>query len=405
VLVITAKPSDSLVSELRQLLPQLRELIGQDRRVTIVFDRGGYSPELFADIVGAGFDVLTYRKGAHPAEPKRAFRAHRYVAIDGMVYDYQLAERRVRLALPAGHASRAKTIKLRQVTRRADDGHQVAILTSREDLPATEIAYRMSARWRQENSFKYGREHFALDALDSYAARADDPHRSVPNPAKRRARDQVAVARAALAEAEAGYSAAVDAAVAKAGRSGQPETISSADDRRLREAQHKLVDAKRRSAATAGRAFLYTVDPDAAVLDEQRKLVTHAIRMAAYNAESALARTLRPHYARAEHEGRALLREAFTTTGDIHIDGDVLHVDLDPLSAPRRSRALAALAADLTATETRYPDTDLKVSSRGELHPPALAEPDVSLSTHPAPINQPLVPSQPSAQTGLVRVV
>jgi transposase len=361
VLVICAKPSDSLATELRRLLPDLRALIGPDRRATIVFDRGGYSPALFADIVAAKFDVLTYRKGTHRNEPERAFRARRYITDDGVVYDYQLTERNVRLPLPADHPSGRKTITLRQVTRRADDGHQIAILTSREDLPAAEVAYRMSARWRQENYFKYGRTHFALDALDSYASRADDPHRSVPNPAKRRARTQVAAARAALAEAEASYSAAVDAAFARAGATGQAQTINPAGDRRLREARHKLADAKRRSAATAARAVLHTVDPDAAVLDEQRKLVTHAIRMAAFNAESALARLLRPHYARADDEGRALLREAFKTTGDIHIDGDTLHVDLDPLSAPRRSRALAALAAELTATETHYPDTDLKI--------------------------------------------
>jgi transposase len=361
VLVICAKPSDSLATELRRLLPDLRALIGPDRRATIVFDRGGYSPALFADILAAKFDVLTYRKGTHPNEPDKAFRAHRYIADDGVIYHYQLADRRVRLPLPADHPSGRKTITLRQVTRRADDGHQIAILTSRADLPAAEVAYRMSARWRQENFFKYGRTHFALDALDSYAAHADDPHRSVPNPAKRRARASVAAARAALAEAEASYSAAVDAAFARAGATGQAQTINPGADRRLREARHKLAEAKRRSAATAARAFLHTVDPDAAVLDEQRKLITHAIRMAAFNAESALARLLRGHYARADDEGRALLREAFKTTGDIHIDRDTLHVDLDPLSAPRRSRALAALAAELTATETRYPDTDLKI--------------------------------------------
>ena len=43
--------------------------------------------------------------------------------------------------------------------------------------------------------------------------------------------------------------------------------------------------------------------------------------MSAYNSESALARLLRPHYSRSEHEGRALLREAFTLPGDLQIVG------------------------------------------------------------------------------------
>ena len=81
--------------------------------------------------------------------------------------------------------------------------------------------------------------------------------------------------------------------------------------------------------------------------------------MSAYNTESTLARLLRPHYARGQDEARALLREAFTLTGDLHITGDTLHVRLDPATAPRRSRALCA---DLTATQTRYPGTDLTLA-------------------------------------------
>jgi hypothetical protein len=84
--------------------------------------------------------------------------------------------------------------------------------------------------------------------------------------------------------------------------------------------------------------------------------------MSAYNTESALARLLRPHYARGQDEARALLREAFTLTGDLQIIGDTLHIRLDPATAPRRSKALAALCADLTETATRYPGTDLTLA-------------------------------------------
>ena len=98
------------------------------------------------------------------------------------------------------------------------------------------------------------------------------------------------------------------------------------------------------------------------MLETERKLLTHAIRMSAYNSESALARLLRPHYSRGDDEARALLREAFTLPGDLQIIGDTLHIRLDPASAPRRSRALAALCAELTDTATRYPGTDLTLA-------------------------------------------
>ena len=41
--------------------------------------------------------------------------------------------------------------------------------------------------------------------------------------------------------------------------------------------------------------------------------------MSAYKSESALARLLRPHYARGDDEARALLREAFTLSGDLPV--------------------------------------------------------------------------------------
>ena len=81
--------------------------------------------------------------------------------------------------------------------------------------------------------------------------------------------------------------------------------------------------------------------------------------MSAYNAESALARLLAPHYRRAEDEGRALLREALRDSGTLEVVDDHLEVRLNHLSAPRRTRALAALCAQLNQTETRYPGTDL----------------------------------------------
>jgi len=62
--------------------------------------------------------------------------------------------------------------------------------------------------------------------------------------------------------------------------------------------------------------------------------LTHAIAMSAYNTESALARLLRPNYSRGDDEARALLREAFTLTGDLQITRDTLQVRLDPASAP-----------------------------------------------------------------------
>jgi hypothetical protein len=123
------------------------------------------------------------------------------------------------------------------------------------------------------------------------------------------------------------------------GRSGptRPRTGRSVDPaagQALTGATSDLAAAKAASRETPSHLPLGQVRPGSRLLETERKLLTHAIRMSAYNAESALARLLRPHYARGDDEARALLREALTLTGDLQITGDTLHVRLDPASAP-----------------------------------------------------------------------
>ena len=120
-----------------------------------------------------------------------------------------------------------------------------------------------------------------------------------------------------------------------------------------------LDDAGQAAAAISARVPLGELAPDMVRLDAETKQITHAIRMAAYNAETALARALDGHYARAGDEAYALIREALTTSGDICPGNGGLLIRLDPLTAPRRTQALAALCHQLTAVRARYPGTSL----------------------------------------------
>ena len=365
IFAVVAPPSASTAAEVRRLLPVLRELV-DERRTTIVFDRGGWSPDLFADLLDSNFDLLTYRKGKVRREPASAFTEHLWVDERGVEHRWQLADRKVRLRLSAAGAKRhgRKTITLRQIVRLSPDGHQTHILTSRMDLSAAEIAARIFNRWRQENYFRYARQHFALDALDSYTAVDDDPDRSVPNPAKRAAQRRVRELEKVVAQAEATL-----------GRHrNPPRQLSGSLDElatTLDEVRDQLDAARQASADTPARVPLADVAPDARLLDTETKLVTHACRIAAYNTESALARLIAPHYARANDEARSLIREALTCAGDLHLADGKIHITLNPLSAPRRSRALAAICDLLNDTETVYPGTDLVLSYTVKPHPGA----------------------------------
>ena len=348
VFMVIAEPSASLAGQLRGLLPQLRQITGDGRRVTVCFDRGGWSPALFADITSAGFGLLTYRKGPAADLPAAAFTTVTCTDDRGRAHEYQLADTTVALEITEG-PRKGEHVTLRQVTRRepASRGaiRQVHTLTSRTDLPAGEVCWRMSSRWRQENYFRYARTHFALDALDSYAAVPDDPDRLVPSPAKKAAAARVRRAEAAIGAAEASR----DASLLQL-RSPAPGHAALLTNQQLNElnapvraAYDELEAAETAAAATPARIRLGDLAPDMVRLDAETKQITHAIRMAAYNTETILARALDGHYARAGDEAYALIREALTTSGDICPGPGELLIRLDPLTAPRRTQALTSL--------------------------------------------------------------
>ena len=63
LLVVMAEPSSSLAAQIRDAAARAaRHRRARTAKPTLCFDRGGWSPALFADITAAGFDLLTYRK-------------------------------------------------------------------------------------------------------------------------------------------------------------------------------------------------------------------------------------------------------------------------------------------------------------------------------------------------------
>jgi len=353
VFVVTSKISASLVSELRSILPQLRDVVGM-RKSTIVFDRGGWSPDLFKELVEAGFDFLTYKKGKSEPIGSSSFVTETFVE-NNINYTYELNDSIIKLSL-SKKVNGNETLECRQVVRRSENGHQISVVTSRRDLKASETLYRMFSRWRQENYFRYGRMHFALDSLDSYKVLDDDTERSVPNPERKALQEKLRKARNLVTgkEAELGkvaYNTEQDSFLEKS------QDLTSELIEALKDAMEKVSELELKLADTPIRVPLKTIRPKAALLDEERKLITHAIRLSTYNAESYLARMLIGHFPM--DESRALLREVFNSPGDLEIVGKVLNIRIDPLSAPRRTKALRSLCEELNTTKTTYPGTDL----------------------------------------------
>jgi hypothetical protein len=351
--VVTAEANAGLVKMLPGILAQVRALVGK-RRLTVVFDRGGYSPKLFQQIVGANFDLLTYRKGRYPRIPRKRFQTCR-TRRDGQTITYVLADQEVRLL--------KGKLRLRQVTRLMDNGHQTPILTSRRNLPAAQVAYRMFDRWRQENFFKYLREEYALDALVEYAAVPDDPTREVPNPAWAALDAQLRQAYAHLdrLQAEYGLEALTNLEDRRRTMRGF-KTAYGKLGQRIWSVWQRIEQLEKRRTAIPRRVPVQTVmDEPVVKLAPERKHLTNLIKMVAYQAESDLLRLVTPHYRRADQEGRTLLQSALASAADLQVTSTELRVTLAAQSSPHRTRAIAALCDQLNQTKTIFPGSRLRL--------------------------------------------
>jgi prepilin-type processing-associated H-X9-DG protein len=355
--VVNTEANRKLTEVLLGVLAEVKPLLG-DRRLTVVFDRGGWSPKLFKELIGRRFDFLTYRKGRIRPVPRRCFVWHEAV-LDGRRVQYCLADRTVIVG-------RGKTrLKLRQVTRLSDDGtHQTHILTSRSDLPGIEVAYRMFERWRQENYFKYMEAEFALDALVDYGIEAADATRDVPNPVRQKLDAELCLAKARLTELEAKYGVEAMHNEEAERRTMRGFKIANAVlQREIRQTLKRVLDLEQRRAKVPRRVPVGKINPGEVLkLATEKKLLTDLLKMVAYQAEGDLLRLVGDHYCRVDDEGRTLIQEMLFTTGDIEVTGRNLRINLSCLSAPHRTQALEALCRQLTEKNTKFPGSDLVMS-------------------------------------------
>jgi hypothetical protein len=352
--VVTAPANASLVKMMPGILEQVRGLVGK-RRLTVVFDRGGFSPKLFQQIIAAGLDLLTYRKGRYPRIPRSRFGLHS-ARCGGRKVSYVLADQEVRLL--------KGKLPLRQVTRRMANGHQTPILTSRRDLAAVQVAYRMFDRWRQENFFKYLREEYALDALVEYAAVPDDPTREVPNPAWAALDAQLRQAQAQVDQLQSEYGLEALSNLEQKHRTmrGFKIAYGKLGEKIWRAGQRVLQLEKRRAAVPRRVPVQEAIDKPVVKLAPERKHLTNLIKMVAYQAESDLLRLVTPHYRRAHEEGRTLIQAAFASAADLKVTKRELRVTLAPQSSPHRTRAISVLCNELNRRKTLFPGSRLRLN-------------------------------------------
>lgn len=356
-----------LVSTLRQdVIPWLESSVvktpeqvrrlAEDPRAhwfTMVFDREGYSPELFEYLLQKRIAILTYHKFPKDDWRSEEFAPYSVQLAGGETVTMSLAERGTQLS---------NKLWVREIRKLNDGGHQTTILSTNFQAPLTTLAVSMFARWTQENFFRYMREHFGLDRLIEYGTELIPDAIQVVNPPWRKLDSQVrsttgkryrlAAQFGSLALSEDPTESELDRFQQRKG--GLREEIEVLD--------REIGNLKQQRKDTSHHVPVNSLPEEERFtrLRTERKHFIDTIKMIAYRAESSMASMLREHLARPD-DARSLLRQLFATEADLTPDlkANTLTVRLHHLTQAAHDHAIELLLTELNATQTVFPGTEL----------------------------------------------
>lgn len=324
-------------------------------RFTTIFDRAGYSPEYFKKQWEQRIAVTSYHKFPEGQWAHEEFSLHKVRLVNGEEVELILAERGVCLS---------NGFWVREVRQREETGHQVSMLTTDFLKEIGQVAVTLFARWCQENFFQYMGRHYGLDSLIEYGTEPLPETTVVVNPAWRKKDQAVRRERAVLVRQQAQFGALSLPAQAQAEEAATYEQRKGQLLATVQEQQKKL-DQLKSERKEAPKHLTLKELPQGERFSQLRTTKKHfvdTIHLIAYRAETALVSLVREKLARSD-DGRALVRQVFESAVDLvpNLEGKTLTIRLHRLSSGAHDEALQHLCAELTATETLYPGTDLRL--------------------------------------------
>lgn len=338
--------------------PEQEQRLGEQPRAhwfTIVFDREGYSPELFEQLWEKRIAILSYNKF-----PKQDWRSEEFtsnsVKLDcGETVTMQLAERGTQLS---------NKLWVREIRKLNDNGHQTSILTTNFLAPINTIAMSLFARWSQENFFRYMKEHYSLDSLIEYGTESIPDAVSTVNPAWRKLDSQIRSSAGRRHRLAAQFGALI---LLEDPNESQLEMFQQRKGQLQDEIQVldvEIVNSKKLRKETAHHIPVNSLPEQERFtrLRTERKHFIDTIKMISYRAESSMASLLREYMARSD-DARALLRQMFQSEADLIPDlvAKTLTVKLHHFTQAAHDRAIEQLLIELNSTMTIFPGTDLTI--------------------------------------------
>jgi hypothetical protein len=327
----------------------------------IIFDREGYSPALFKRMNARRIACQTYHK--YPGEnwPEKEFETHQVKLTNGEKIDMQLGERQTLLG-----SKPSEQLKVREIRKLTESGRQIAIISTEWQASPAEIAGPQFGRWSQENFFKYGRQHFNLDRLIDYKLEPIDDTTKVVNPAWRKLDGQIRSRAGKLTRSKARlHDLTIRGELSKEKAENYMEK-SEALREQIDQETDQLTELKNQRRNQAKHIAIKDLPEEEQFLKlaNRSKHFIDTLKIIAYRAETALAQLVREHLNKHhEDEARAFVRDIYTTEANLLPDREAgtLTVELHSLATPKANKILRHLCTELNATETIYPDTNLRL--------------------------------------------
>lgn len=345
---ITAQASEGLLKTLKEdVIPRLRAILGVECRLTLIFDREGWSPKSFRQWVQEGIDIITYRKGNYEDWSNHSFQLVEG-DVGGQKISYILGERSIEWE---------PGFWFREVRRLRKGGKQTSVITTRQDISLLEIADRMFSRWTQENYLKYMEREFKFNHTVTYEVEPADPNRLVPNPKRK---DSIKIRKQINQKIE--HCLKQIGTLTIENIPDNQEQIASMQIKMSRlKKEYDIIDNKVKSQAL--KVPLKTVRDSAKIVQLNRDSISfmNGIKMVAYRVETAMINLVRPFFPRCEEEARKLMKTIFKLQADIVPDQQAskLTVRLYGMANPRQNDILVKFCDLVNEEKICYPGTTL----------------------------------------------
>jgi hypothetical protein len=342
--------------------PSQKQLDNDKRlpRFTVVFDREGYSPSLFKRLWDQKIAIQTYHKGAREEWSKEEFKTYDVKLPTGEVVQYQLAERGVYLG---------GCLWMREIRKLRDNKNgqsQCSMLSTNFKNDIVTVSVDIFSRWSQENYIKYMKENFSLDKLIEYETEPVHGQTKIVNPKYRKLDSEIKKANSILSKNRAKFAATlIDGTIEQ----DKIEKYTERQEMLLEEIQSLEAKIATLKEERKKEKKHITVDelPEQdrfEQLSQSGKHLVDTVKMIAYRAEtgmSNLLRTIAPEFDR--NATRTLLKEIYNNEVDLVVDekNKILRVRMHHLATQGQDKALRKLCEELTATETEFPGSDLKL--------------------------------------------